>query len=159
MSRRIGVWGIALVIFGLDRLIKIIVATHMMVGQSIAVLPPVLYLTYILNTGAAFGILQNNQMIFILVAIGLLLWVAYLTFNKRGGSSLSRVLMWGLGLLAGGAAGNLWDRVVTGQVIDYINFRVWPVFNLADSAIVVGMLLVVIEYWNKDRREQSSRKK
>jgi signal peptidase II len=55
--------------------------------------------------------------------------------------------------LAGGAAGNLWDRLVAGQVIDFIHFRYSPVFNFADASIVVGMGLVLFDYWRRDRAE------
>jgi signal peptidase II len=58
---------------------------------------------------------------------------------------------WGLGLLLGGAVGNLWDRWVNGRVVDYVAIGPWTVFNLADSAIVVGMVLLAVEAWRHDR--------
>lgn len=133
-----------------DRAIGQWVATHMVPGQSVAVVRHLVAITYVLNSGAAFGILAHGDTLFIVVAIALLVGVAWVVIRRP---QMHAGLRWGLGLLAGGAAGNLWDRVVAGQVIDYVNFHVWPVFNLADAAIVVGMALVFVEYWRREDRD------
>jgi len=111
-------------------------------GESIAVVPPVFYLTYILNPGAAFGILPNQKVLFIIT--GLLLVMGVLAVYRKIPSGKT-VLRSGLGLVLGGALGNLMDRLRYGGVVDFLDFRVWPVFNLADTAIFIGACLLVWE--------------
>ncbi|MDQ6650207.1 MAG: signal peptidase II [Actinomycetota bacterium] len=127
------------------------VATKVAVVASLSARPPVrllggaLLLREARNSGAAFSIAQGATVVFTLVAAGVV--VAILRTARR-----LRSLPWAvaLGLLLGGAAGNLVDRILRapgpfrGHVVDWIDFRVWPVFNLADSAIVVGGLLAVL---------------
>ncbi|CAB1128484.1 Lipoprotein signal peptidase [Candidatus Hydrogenisulfobacillus filiaventi] len=146
--RRWGLWGIALAVFLLDRAVKVLVVTHLSLYQSIPLVPHVLALTLVLNSGAAFGLLRHRQFLFVLVAVGLLAAVAAYSFRTR---EIPAPLMWGLGLLAGGSAGNLWDRAVSGRVVDYIHLAYWPVFNLADSAIVVGMAVLMWYFWRGER--------
>jgi signal peptidase II len=143
--RRWNILWIALVIVVIDRVLKIWVARTMVVGQSITVIP------YILNSGAAFSLLRHSTFLFVVVAFILLIGVAYVAWRVR---ELPGRAIWGLGLLAGGATGNLWDRLISGRVIDYIHIRFWAVFNLADSAIVGGMLLLVWEYWRRQDGER-----
>ena len=142
---------LAFMIVVLDRVLKIWVARSMGLGQSIPVIPHLLWITYILNSGAAFSLLRHSTWLFVVVAFLLIGAVAYVAWRVQ---DLSRRAIWGLGLLAGGSAGNLWDRLVSGRVIDYIHVRFWAVFNLADSAIVIGMSLLVWEYW---RRQEAGR--
>lgn len=140
-------------IFIADRLIKIWVAHTLTLGQSITVMPGLLWITYIVNQGAAFGLFPNATPVFIAVAVVLLGMVAVTLWRY---ARFSRLSGWGIGLLAGGALGNLWDRVVSGQVIDYIHVRDYAIFNLADSAIVVGMIFWVADQWRNDRRIDQS---
>lgn len=148
MKWRLLLVAIAVGTFAADLGIQSWVASHMVPGESLNVVGSVLAITYVLNSGAAFGILSHRDAIFIVVALVLLAGVAWVTITRP---TLRTILVWGLGLLAGGAAGNLWDRMVAGQVVDYINFHIWPVFNLADSAIVVGMALIFYDYWRKEQ--------
>jgi len=141
---------LALAVFILDRVTKGLVAQRMIIDQSIVLIPRVLDLTYILNSGAAFGVLAHRDLLFIIVAFVLLLGVLWVTFSRP---MMESRLIWGLGLLAGGAVGNLWDRMVAGQVIDFIHFHYWPVFNFADAAIVVGMGLVLVDFWRRESVE------
>ena len=152
-GRKIGIGVLAVVIFALDRLLKGLVATHMVPGQSIAVLPPVLWITYITNSGAAFSILQHGAPLFIV--IGLVILIGLFVYLRRH-PEVSALFAWGSGLLAGGTAGNLWDRIVAGRVIDYVHFRYFAIFNLADAGIVVGIALIVIEFWRKDQADGRS---
>ncbi|AGL02609.1 signal peptidase II [Desulfoscipio gibsoniae] len=142
---------IVLVTLLLDQLSKYIVTSRLLVGESIPVLPPVFYLTYILNPGAAFGMLANRTDIFI--AVSLLVLVVVLA----GYRYLPKERIWmrlALGLVVGGALGNLIDRVRLGRVIDFLDFQVWPIFNLADTAIVIGGLLLIIDIWRSDKEEK-----
>lgn len=128
-------WVIAVAIAAIDQAIKYYVQSHMELGYSIAVIPEVFHITYILNPGAAFGLLEYQTKFFVLVA-GCML-IAFLYFYKEIADSpwTSRL---GFCFLAGGATGNLIDRIQTGYVVDYLDFRVWPVFNAADIAIIAG---------------------
>ncbi len=153
MSRWNILW-LALVIVAMDRVLKIWVARTMMVGQSITVIPHVLWITYILNSGAAFSLLPHSTLLFVVVAFLLLGSVGYAACKVK---DLSLRAIWGSGLLAGGSAGNLWDRLISGRVIDYIHVRFSTVFfNLADSAIVGGMILLVWEYWQHHERKNDA---
>ena len=145
-------WGIGIigfVVFVSDLMIQSRIAAMMIPDQSIPVLPPVLSLTYVLNNGAAFSLLRGGTPLFILVALALLVGIfVYTARHPR----MPWLMVIALGLLAGGSAGNLWDRIIWGRVIDYIHITDWPVFfNLADSAIVVGMGLLVYCYWRQDK--------
>ncbi len=145
MQRRWIFW-IALATLLADRALNVWVSRAMYVGESIPIIPHVLWITYFLNSGAAFSLLLHGTLLFIAVAWILLGVVAYVVWKFP---KLPARAIWGLGLLAGGSAGNLWDRMVTGRVVDYIHFRFWAIFNLADAAIVVGMGLLVWEYWKR----------
>ena len=133
----------------LDQLSKLLVRRLMWEGESIVVVPRVFHLTYIRNPGAAFGLLAHQTAFFIGIA---LVVVGAVLFGHRYIPDESRAMRFALGLLAGGALGNLLDRLRFGRVVDFLDFRVWPVFNLADTAIVIGACLLVLEVWRRDRR-------
>ena len=95
-----------------------------------------LSLTYVKNTGISFGIFQGYNLLFIFLTLLVILLVLYI-YKKNSKYSLP------LNLILAGAIGNLIDRIFRGFVIDFINFKFWPVFNLADSLIVIGALLLV----------------
>lgn len=99
------------------------------------------YLTYVENTGAAFGMMQGANLFFIGVSIVLFAGLFWLR-RRLPLSGLGAHLA--LALVAGGALGNLYDRLVIGHVIDFLDFRVWPVFNVADSCISVGAVLLAL---------------
>ncbi len=128
---------VAALVFALDRVTKILVQTRMAPGTSIQVIPGLLRITSIRNAGAAFGLLQHQTLFFIAVtAVVVVLIVTYGGRAARGQPMLAVAL----GLQLGGALGNLYDRLLRGMVVDFIDFyRVWPfIFNVADAAIVVG---------------------
>lgn len=131
---------IVIATFLVDQLSKIIIQSLLGRGESIPVLPPLFYLTYVLNPGAAFGILANQTVLFIVAAI---LAIGGVMAGYRRLPAGRILLHLGLGLTVGGAAGNLADRLRFGQVVDFLDFRVWPVFNLADTAIVIGAGLLI----------------
>ena len=94
------------------------------------------------NPGAAFGMLAHKRLFFILVTLVILIIMFYLYFKV---GRANKVLAIALGLVVGGAIGNLIDRVITGTVTDFIDFRVFPIFNIADMAIVVGMVIIAFQ--------------
>lgn len=132
---------LALIIIVSDQIIKYIVSNNMYLGQSIPVVPQIFHLTYILNPGAAFGILENQRWLFICIAAVLIGAVVY--FYKRI-KQLAKMFRLGIALLFGGAIGNMIDRIFIGRVVDYMDFRIWPVFNLADVAIVSGCVIIAV---------------
>ncbi len=111
-------------------------------GQPVPVLGRALQWSLVHNAGAAFGLPALG---WVLVGVGFLccLVIPVLLFRQPGTSTWQAVL---LGLIWGGAAGNLLDRLRTGAVIDFIDLKVWPVFNVADIGITVGVLLLVLPY-------------
>jgi signal peptidase II len=130
--------GTGAVVLALDLATKYAVKTLMTPHQSIPIIPNVFHLTYVQNPGAAFGMLANWRWYFIavtVVVIGLIL-----VYGKAIAGN-NKLLQYSLGLQLGGAAGNLVDRVLVGKVVDFLDLRVWPVFNVADSALVVGVVL------------------
>ncbi|MSQ15144.1 MAG: signal peptidase II [Dehalococcoidia bacterium] len=127
-----------LAVIALDQFTKELVRDNMYPGQSI---PPdaLVRITYVTNTGGAFGILQG-QSLFILITtfVGVAAILMYYLFPPIN----SWLLTTALGLQFGGAIGNLIDRIRLGHVTDFFDFRVWPVFNVADSAIVTGVAVL-----------------
>lgn len=131
---------IAAVIFIADQFLKLIVESRMTLRESIPVIEGVLHLTYIENSGGAFGLLAGSQIILMLGSAVALAVVAWMLLSQPP----TRTMVLGGGLVLGGAAGNLLDRVASGGVTDYLDLRVWPIFNLADVAIVCGVALLVL---------------
>lgn len=126
----------------LDQFSKYIVVENMALGESIPIIEEVFHLTYILNPGAAFGMFAHNRLFFIAIAvvvIGIIIWA------RREILASAWEVKAGCGLFLGGAIGNLIDRARQGLVIDFFDFRIWPVFNIADIAICIGVGLII---WN-----------
>lgn len=126
----------------LDQYSKYIVVENMALGESIPIIEEVFHLTYILNPGAAFGMFAHNRLFFIAIAvivIGIIIWA------RREILASPWEVKAGCGLFLGGAIGNLIDRARQGLVIDFFDFRIWPVFNIADIAICIGVGLII---WN-----------
>lgn len=131
----------ALVTLALDQLTKATVRAWL--HYSIPVIPEIFHLTPAQNTGAAFGLFPNATMFFIVVAMlacALFLWLGRKGFDRR------RVAI-AFGLMLGGASGNLIDRLRFGAVTDFLDFRIWPIFNLADTALTVGAFLLLFWSW------------
>ena len=130
---------IAALVFVVDQGLKILVESSMRVGESIPLVPGLLSLTHIKNDGGAFGILGGSQLVLLAgsaVAVAVVLWMV-LSGPTSGATT------YGCGLVLGGAAGNLLDRLTAGEVTDYVHFSFWYVFNAADAAITVGVGLLL----------------
>ena len=132
----------ALVIVTADQLSKLWIKTNLAVGQSI---PEVgfLRLTHVTNTGSAFGLFQGQTFPLTIVAVvSVVALLLYAVFFYRRFPFLDNWLAWvGLSLILGGTVGNLIDRLRLGHVTDFIDFGFWPAFNIADSAVVVGVII------------------
>lgn len=127
---------LAIVVAAFDQIIKYYVQSQMTLGMSLPVINGVFHVTYILNPGAAFGLFAYQTTLLVTVTLAMFASFAYFYSQIAAGHWLLRL---GTALLAGGAAGNVIDRVTTGYVVDFLDFRIWPVFNSADVAIVTGV--------------------
>lgn len=141
-------YAIAVIVFIIDYVSKkIINSTVTLNTERIPVIGDFFIITHIRNRGAAFGMLQEQRWFFILITIAVVSGIVwYLQRSYRTGS---RLLLVALGMILGGAAGNFLDRVLYGEVVDFLQFNfgsyTFPIFNLADSAIVVGVGLVILD--------------
>jgi signal peptidase II len=143
MTRRASLFwamAIAVAVFLFDQGVKSLVEGSMRVGQSISLVPGLLDLTYIKNDGGAFGILGGSRLLLLVGSAVAVVVVVWLLFSGKP----TRLATIGCGLILGGAAGNLLDRLANGEVTDYVHFSFWYIFNAADAAIVVGVSLLLL---------------
>ena len=144
---------LALLVVLLDQATKYYVVTHFALGESVPVINNVFHWTFILNRGAAFGMLEGSRWLFVLIAIGVMAGIWYM---RRDIAEYGPWCTYGAALFGGGAVGNLIDRTRQGLVIDFFDFRIWPVFNVADIAICVGVGCII---WSILLREWQENKK
>jgi len=131
---------ITLCILCIDQLTKLLASQNLLLNQSQPLIKGIFHLTLIHNRGAAFGILKNQVQLFIFLSIlAVILIYPALRNNKYKEYSFYNI---SLALILAGALGNLIDRLRLGYVIDFLDFRIWPVFNVADSAITIGAILL-----------------
>lgn len=130
----------AVLMIVVDQVTKYYVVTHFALGESVPVLDGIFHWTFILNPGAAFGMLEGSRWLFVLIAV---IVVAAMWFLRKEIDALGLWARIGAALFAGGAIGNLIDRARQGLVIDFFDFRIWPVFNVADIAICTGVGLII----------------
>ena len=133
-------WLISALTLAADQATKHLVAAAFRPGDSLPLVPGVLHLTYIQNTGAAFGLFKGQQLLFIGLSLVVIAWIARQFLAAR---PLPAAAAWAYALVLGGAAGNLIDRLRFGYVVDFIDVRVWPVFNIGDSAITIGVAFLI----------------
>jgi len=128
----------------LDRITKIFFSNLLSLGESLPIIRNAIHMTLVHNTGIAFGLFKNQGIVFIIIP---LIMIVLLTYNfyhyKYNNEKLSRLYVVAVSLILAGAIGNLIDRILYGYVIDFIDLRVWPVFNIADSAITIGAVLLL----------------
>jgi len=129
---------IVFLVLTLDQISKFFITQNLQLNQSVPVINGIFYLTLVHNRGAAFGILKNQVPVFILTAV---IAVA-LIFSALKNKKYKATYALSLALILAGALGNTLDRLLNGFVIDFLDFRVWPVFNVADSAITIGAVML-----------------
>ena len=134
-----------LAVVGVDRISKIFFTKLLSLNESIALIKGVAHFTLVHNTGIAFGLFRDCGMVFIIIPLILTGLLVYNIYYYRHSERLSRTYIVAFSLILGGAIGNLFDRIVLGYVIDFIDLRVWPVFNIADSAITVGAVVILFQ--------------
>ncbi len=123
-----------------DQVSKAVVRASFALGDSHPIVPGVLWLTHVKNTGAAFGMLRGQQWVLIGVAFVVLAIIAWVALRVRPESLLARTA---LAMIAAGACGNLIDRITAGGVTDFLDLGWWPVFNVADMSLDIGVAMLV----------------
>lgn len=121
--------------------------------HSIPIIKNIFHITLVKNTGAAFGILRGKTTFLIYISIIFIITFLYMVYrdNKKGKS-----IAIAYGLILGGAVSNIYDRLFRGFVVDYIDLRVWPVFNLADTCITFGVFILFWKIYKNSKRNQKN---
>lgn len=143
---------IALFVILLDQITKWLIVSRMELGESIQIIDKILYITSHRNRGAAWGILQGQMWFFyvitLIVIVGIIIYIQRAAKDKW-------LMGLSLGLMLGGAIGNFIDRVIRKEVVDFIHTFIFgynfPVFNIADSALVIGVILLMIQMFRDER--------
>ena len=145
MKSKEKVYGVATILLIIDQLVKLIIKSKMDLLQEIKVIPKFFSIYYTENTGAAFSILDGKVYVFVIVAFILL----FMLDRYLKDENLTKLSIISLGIIIGGIIGNLIDRLLYHSVIDYLSFNIFgysfPVFNIADIGITVGVVLYIIE--------------
>ena len=140
------IFSTALFIALLDQLTKILIRKIFHLNESLPVIKNIFHITYVTNTGSAFGLFKGFNLFFVLFSIIVIIAIFYY-FRKI--KEKEKPLQFAVGLLLGGTIGNLIDRLSLGFVVDFLDFRIWPVFNIADSAVTVSVIILIILLWKK----------
>jgi len=148
--------GLALLVLLADRISKHLVITRLAVGEMwnpVPFLRPFFTVTHVTNTGAAFGLFREYGLLFAVVAVVVVVSIiAFYRFLPPGDVLLNV----SLGLQLGGALGNLVDRLVLGSVVDFLDFKLWPVFNVADMALVSGVAMLAFHLLFRGREGEKT---
>ncbi len=146
---------IAVYLFLLDQIIKIIIQKKMNLSEQIKIIPNFISLFYVKNTGAAFSILKDNTILLIIISVIFLCIIKYMIKKEK---TLTNLSISSFGMIIGGVYGNLIDRIIHHAVIDYISIQIFsyqfPVFNLADMGITIGAALLLIEMLYQKKEEK-----
>ena len=147
----IGYLAVSLMIFGLDQLVKYFVVTHIKLDTTVSFIPHVLSLSNVRNDGAAWSILQGQQLLLFVITVAALVVMLVLLKKNRN----DRLFAWALTLMVGGTLGNFLDRLRLGYVVDMftLDFMNFPIFNVADCALTVGVILLIIALFTGDDNE------
>ena len=150
---------ISIILLCIDQISKLLVVNLLTKTNSIAIIKNFFYLTYINNDGAAFSILVGKRVLLILIAV--LVIVMLIRYIKKNNIQ-NKLELVSISLIIGGSLGNLIDRVVRGYVIDFLDFKIFnynfPIFNLADTFIVIGVFLLLLKEIRKENNLDSRNK-
>lgn len=154
--KKIGI--ISLIVIIIDRILKVLVTNNFVLDARNKIIDGFFYITNCHNEGAAFSLFSGNVLFLIFITL-IVLFLIFRTINKE---NVNKIGILAYGLLLGGILGNLYDRIFYGYVIDYLDFRIFnfnfAIFNLADAAIVIGaILLIVFEGSDNDGRKNKDR--
>lgn len=151
-------YGAAAAVFALDRLTKWLVETRVSETAVYRVIPGVFEIIRSENRGVAFGLFNDSTFewrttLLVLVSVAAVIAVSYMLWHPE---KLDRISLWALALVLGGAAGNVYDRILSGKVTDFLQVYLgtypWPTFNVADSAIVIGSILLLLSQLKPKRQ-------
>jgi signal peptidase II len=140
-------WIVLVLLIILDQASKLYIASKLTLGASIQVIKNFFYITYVTNSGAAWSMFSNLTMrwIFVFLALAVTVYLGWYLINKGG----RPVMRWSIVLIMAGSIGNMLDRIISGKVTDFFNFFIFgydfPVFNVADCALTIGTILLVIQ--------------
>lgn len=150
---------ISIILLCIDQISKLLVVNLLTKTDSITIIKNFFYLTYINNDGAAFSILVGKRIFLILIAV--LVTVMLISYIKKNNIQ-NKLELVSISLIIGGSLGNLMDRVVRGYVIDFLDFKIFnynfPIFNLADTFIVIGVFLLLLKEIRKENNLDSRNK-
>jgi len=148
---------IGAIILTLDRITKMLVLQNLAEHEAWAPVPALARLvriTHITNSGAAFGLFDKMGNLFLWVALLVAVAIVYYVSTYP---SLPGLVQFSLGLQLGGALGNMWDRIAFGSVVDFVDIGFWPIFNVADSSIVIGVLILMFWLWREEERQKQQK--
>lgn len=134
----------------LDQVIKTQVAAKLVLGQSVPLIGNLVKLTYVRNTGAAFSLFVGFSSYLAVIGLVVTAIVVYFHFKISRRDYFTQTA---LAFILGGSLGNLFDRILRGYVVDYLDFGFWPVFNLADTMINVGVFMILIVIWQSSKNK------
>ena len=142
----------------IDIVSKLVVSNLMVVNDSILVIKNFFYVTYVKNTGAAWSIFSGETLGLIIVSLIIISFIIYYISKNKPSTMMEKV---GYAMILGGSFGNLLDRIIYGYVIDFLDFNIfgydYPIFNLADSFIFIGVMLIVVYTWRYENGNESNR--
>ena len=145
MKKREDIYKITSIVLMLDQFIKIVVNKSMNLYDQIKIIPNFFTIFYVRNTGAAFSILEDNTILLTIISV---IFIVVLDRFIKQEKSFTKLKVLSLGMIMGGIFGNLIDRIIHHAVIDYLSFKIinyeFPVFNLADIGITVGVVLLIL---------------
>ncbi len=141
----------SVIVLLIDQIVKLLIKTNMSLNEEISIIPNFFSIQYLKNTGAAFSILENQT---ILLAITSIICISVIIYYLKKEENLTTTMYLSFGLVLGGILGNLIDRIAYQGVIDFLSFQIFnynfPVFNIADIGITIGVLLLIIIYISRD---------
>ncbi|MBR5370043.1 MAG: signal peptidase II [Bacilli bacterium] len=150
MNKKEDIYKITVLVFCLDQLIKYYINKFMELNTSINIIPNFFSIFYVKNKGAAFSILEKHTFILVIISV---IFLVILDFYIKKEKNFTKLNIISLGMIMGGIFGNLLDRIIYHSVIDYLSFGNFPIFNLADICITVGVSLLIISELLKIRKE------
>ena len=143
-NKYITIFSTALIIILIDQITKFLIRVNFELNDSLSLIKNVFHLTYIQNTGAGFGILKSQTSILIFISLVVIGVIFYYFDRIKEKEVLLQVLV---GFVLAGTIGNLIDRLAYGFVIDFLDFQIWPIFNVADSFVTIGVIGLIIYLW------------
>lgn len=154
MKNRERIYKYVAIVLMIDQFIKLLIQKNMQLYQEISIIPHFFSLCYVKNTGAAFSLLENATLLLIIISV--LFIVVIDNMIKKETENLDNLSIVSLGMILGGIFGNLIDRILYRSVIDFISFSFgsyhFPIFNIADMGITIGVILLVIDLWKRRKK-------